>query len=175
LCNTKHSLDTFWFLLQVCRDLLEAAKSGDVKSAKSLVGCKNDRCTTDDERRSTPLIYAAIFGQLEVVRVLLEGGANVESTNANQQTALHEAAFRGHVDMCRLLLDWGAKVDHVDKWKETPLQDAAWMGHLSVVKLLVERGADVRLRDENGRTASDMARSGGKRDVVQWLDSVRRG
>jgi len=46
---------------------------------------------------------------------------------------------------------------------------------LSVVKLLVERGADVRVRNNEGQTASDMARSEGKADVAEWLDSVSRG
>jgi ankyrin repeat protein len=105
--------------------------------------------------------------------MLLEDGANVESTNANQQTALHNAAYRGHLEVCRLLLDWGAKVNHVDKWKETPLHDAAWMGHLSVVKLLVERGADVRLRNNKDQTAIDLGR--GRGDVGNWLDIYTRG
>jgi ankyrin repeat protein len=77
--------------------------------------------------------------------------------------------------MCRLLLDWGAKVDPVDQWKYTPLHHAARKGHLSVVKLLVERGADVRVKNGRGQTASDMARSEGKKDVAEWLDSVSRG
>ena len=68
--------------------------------------------------------------------------------------------------MCRLLLDWGAKVDPLDKWKDTPLHDAAEFGHLSVVKLLVERAADVSVKNNNGRTATDMARIRGNTDVV---------
>jgi len=45
----------------------------------------------------------------------------------------------------------------VDKWKDTPLYDAARLGYLSVVKLLVQTGADVRLRNNKGQTASDVA------------------
>jgi ankyrin repeat protein len=175
LCNTKHSLDTFWFLLQACRYLLEAAKSGDVNSTKRWVNCSNDTCTTDDELRKTPLIYAAGNNHVEVVRVLLEGGANAERPNANQQTALHYAAWYGYVEVCRLLLDWGAKVNPLDKWKDTPLHDAARKGRLSVVKLLVERGADVRVQNNDGRTASYMAWRNGKLDVAEWLNSVSRG
>jgi len=118
-------------------------------------------------------MYADAYGHTEVVQALLEGGASVQRANANQWTALHAAVWYGHLDVCRLLLDWRAKVDPVDKWKDTPLHDAARLGHLSVVKLLVERGADVRLRNNNGQTASDVAWSNGMLDVAEWLDSVR--
>jgi len=44
-----------------------------------------------------------------------------------------------------------------------------------VVKLLVERGADVGVRNDNGQTASDMARSEEKEDVAEWLAEVSCG
>jgi ankyrin repeat protein len=109
------------------------------------------------------------------VRVLLEGGANIERVNANQRNALHKAAFYGYLEVCRLLLDWGAKVDPVDYLKYTPLHWAALGGHLSVAKLLVERGADGRVKNNKGQTASELARSLGKKDVAEWLDSISRG
>jgi ankyrin repeat protein len=136
--------------------------------------CTDANCTTDDEYGQNPLKVAAVYGRVAVVRVLLEGGANIEWTNKYQSTALHAAALNGELDVCRLLLDWGAKVDPVARWKYTPLHDAAREGYLSVVKLLVERGADVGLKDVDGETASDMARSNGHSDVADWLDSVSR-
>jgi ankyrin repeat protein len=72
--------------------------------------------------------------------------------------------------MCRLLLDWGAKLDPVDKWKYTAQHDATRQGHFSVVKLLVERGADVRVKNEDGETARDIARRFRHSDVVDWLE-----
>ena len=120
----------------------------------------------------TPLIYAAGLGHVAVVRVLLEGGANVDRTEAGGNTALHYAAHYGHLDVCRLLLDWGAKVDPQGAWNYNPLHDAAWAGHLSVVKLLVERGADVSLKNDFGQTASDVARSEGYKEMAEWLDLV---
>ena len=104
--------------------------------------------------------------------MLLEGGANVESTNANRRTALHCAAYNGHLDVCRLLLDWGAKVDPVDVWEETPLNDTATRGHLSVVQLLMERGADVSIQSDSGNTAKDLARINGKQGTAIRLDLI---
>ena len=145
-----------------------------MNTAKILVNCTKDSCTYDGTTFNTPLIYAAANGHVEVVRVLLEGGASAERTNVNQWTALHEAAEYGYLEVCRLLLDWGAKVDPLDIWRNTPLHYAARSGHLSVVKLLVERGADVRLKNKYGQTAREIARSTRNKDVADWLDSVSR-
>jgi ankyrin repeat protein len=62
-------------------------KNRDVDNANRWVKCSNESCTTNDVLRNTPLIYAALTGQLSVVRVLMEGGANAESGNGNQQAA----------------------------------------------------------------------------------------
>ena len=106
--------------------MVEVAKSGDVNTVKGLVRCSNDSCTTDDHYRDTPLICAAEKGHVEVVRLLLEGGGNIDGDADFGYTALHLAAGYGHQHVCRLLMDWGAKVDPLDKWKETSLHEATW-------------------------------------------------
>jgi ankyrin repeat protein len=141
---------------------------------KILVKYTNASCITDIMFRKTPLIYAANNGHVEVVRVLLESGADVEVTDNYRRTALHIAASYGPLDMCRLLLDWGAKVDPRDRGEDTPLHLAAQWGYLSAVKLLVERGADVSLKNDYDFTASKKATIMGHNDVADWLESVSR-
>jgi ankyrin repeat protein len=154
---------------------MKAAKSGDANAAKILVNCTSDTCADSDAYSSTPLIYAAKYGHLDVVRVLLDGGAEVDRADSIRSTALHHAAFRGHLEVCRELLERGATVDPVNSWKDTPLHCAARGGHLSVVKLLVERGADVSLQNYWGETVSYDARSVDKQDVTEQLDGVSGG
>jgi ankyrin repeat protein len=112
-----------------------------VNTVKILLQYSNDIYTDNDVNRNTPLTYAATYGHVEVVRVLLEGGANVDRANGYGRTALHVADGYGHLDVCHLLLDWGAKVVPLDGEQYTALHVAALLGHLSLVKLLVERGA----------------------------------
>jgi len=89
---------------------------------------------------------------LEVVRLLLDKGADVNAKADSGWTALMGAAWKGHLGVVKLLLEKGAKVDE-GKDDLTAIGAAAGGGHLEVVKLLLEKGADVNARDKDGSTA----------------------
>jgi ankyrin repeat protein len=140
-----------------------------------LVKCTKDSCTENEYLGDTPLAIAADKGHVDVVRVLLEGGANIERTNNLSRNALHRAAYYGHLNVCRLLLKKGAKVDPLDASKNTPLHEAAKGGYLPIVKLLVNKGANVSVRNIFGRNACDEARIWLKYEVADWLNSLSLG
>ena len=79
---------------------------------KSLLKCTIDNCSEDGGMmRYTPLISAVRYNRSEMLRVLLEDGANVEGAEDDWFHALFLAAWGKRADMCRLLLDWGKKMD----------------------------------------------------------------
>ncbi len=51
---------------------------------------------------NTPLMYACAGGHVDVVKALLEAGANVEDHNENGHTPLMEAASAGHVEVAKV-------------------------------------------------------------------------
>jgi hemoglobin len=94
-----------------------------------------------------------------VVRVLVQGGANV---NAHERlkhcTALHMAARRGNVQVAQALLGYGAELEARDKLGETALHRAVRCGKEEMVAFLLSRGANTQARGKSGKTPWQAAR-----------------
>jgi tetratricopeptide (TPR) repeat protein len=90
----------------------------------------------------TALWQAAANGHLDIVKVLLESGANVNIQHKSLGvTALWMAAREGHTEIVKLLLAAGADVKAGAKDTYTPLEIAKEKGHTEIIKLLKEYGA----------------------------------
>lgn len=107
----------------------------------------------------TALYLACDNVRLEVVRELLNRGAETGRATKDLRTALHASvqptlpALEPQLEICRLLLQAGAFVDPRDNSGRTPLMNAAFWGHLRQTELLLESGASVTVLDEYGRSA----------------------
>ncbi|KAI9808033.1 MAG: hypothetical protein M1827_007539 [Pycnora praestabilis] len=89
------------------------------------------------------IAYAASFGLLETVNVLLDGKCCINASGSNRKTALCLAASGGHEAVIELLLERGAEIDSKNGNGRTALSGAASCGHEAVVELLLERGAEI--------------------------------
>nr|CAI5859549.1 unnamed protein product [Callosobruchus analis] len=115
------------------------------------------------------LHVAARLGQAQVVKVLLEAGANADQADVDGWTPLRAAAWGGHTEVVELLVKHGCSLDSVDAENRTALRAAAWSGHEEIVKILLEHGADVNLTDHEGRTALIAAAYMGHSEIVEHL------
>ncbi|KAJ1338575.1 ankyrin repeat domain-containing protein 50 [Microdochium nivale] len=116
--------------LQELRATVAGAAMEPVSWAGSAGGVSTRDCFS-------PLACAALYGQVEVARVLLDAGADVEAVDINLRTPLFIAARSGRVDLVRLLLDRGADAGAVNADGETVLWPAVFSGSEQVVRLLV--------------------------------------
>ena len=89
-----------------------------------------------DEANCTALLWAAVGGHHETVRLLLASGASADFVNADGESALLLAAFFGHPEVARVLLQAGADVRLADADGRTPRQRASAKGHATVVRLI---------------------------------------
>jgi hypothetical protein len=119
----------------------------------------------------TALNEAALCGQLEMVKALMERGANLNTQdNAMGYTPIAWACEEGHLEIAETLIAAGADINAASKkYKRTPLIAAAANGHLDIVKLLIKSGANVDLQTISEQNALTEARKNGHESVVKYL------
>ncbi|KAL6268769.1 hypothetical protein P5V15_001894 [Pogonomyrmex californicus] len=149
--------------------LMEAASAGHVQVAKILLDHGAGINTHSNEFKESALTLACYKGHLEMVRFLLEAGADQEHKTDEMHTALMEASMDGHVEVARLLLDSGAQVNMPTDSFESPLTLAACGGHVDLAMLLIERGANIEEVNDEGYTPLMEAAREGHEEMVALL------
>lgn len=114
---------------------------------------------------NTPLITACRRGHLEIVKKLIDKGADLTITNDFNGTALEVASFGGHYEVVKFLIEKGAQVT-IGK----PLHSAVRSGHCQVTQLLLDSGADYNLHGPpTSMTPMNLASENGHIEVAQLL------
>ena len=120
------------------------------------------------DRIGSGLMIAAWEGNIPMMQLFLEHGADIDHVSPIGEQALQLAAWKGHLPAVRWLVDHGAAVDRGPKqWGA--LHYAALAGHGEIVQLLLERGADVNARTPNDSTALMMTAREGHEDLARIL------
>lgn len=97
----------------------------------------------DPEPNLTPLMIAAINGDIDAVKLLLESGVDIEAASKDGETALMFGASKGHIDVVRILLGSGSNIDATNAKGWTTLMLAVRDNDEKIVELLLSNGADV--------------------------------
>ena len=141
------------------------------KAAQALLAAPKIDVNRLNANGESPLMLAALRGELALSETLVKRGADVNKTG---WTPLHYAASNGHVAVIKLLLENYAYIDAESPNGSTPLMMASLYGSVEAVKLLVDEGADPLLKNQKGLTALEFAKTGERLDAIQLLEKVTR-
>lgn len=175
--KSKHFSKPIWY------DELVAAIKMDDPDAVAEIYTKNSLAVDValNVNASTALMVASSFGSRDVVKWLLDRGANVKASSvladpekppgAAGFTALHIASGRNQVEIAGLLLECGADFNQVDENGNSPFIIACAKGHLEVIKFFIEHGADIELLNGFGWTPLLVATRQNQTKVAELLIS----
>jgi len=172
---------------EVCK--LVAAKTNG--ATPLVLSCRNghqevveylvDRCSASVEQAGSvtfdgetiegapPLWCAAAAGHLDIVKLLVKSGANVNSTTKTNSTPLRAACFDGHFEIVKYLVEHNADIEVANRHGHTCLMIACYKGHFKIAKYLIDIGADVNRKSVKGNTALHDCAESGSLDIMRLL------
>lgn len=110
-------------------------------------------------------------GDFNSTAILLDQGANVDTTTSDGTTPLMMVAKRGDYRTFKLLISHGAGLDLQNDRGETAMIIAAANGQQHIVEALLAKGADASLTDIKGRNAKKTALMYGQTSIVNLFAS----
>lgn len=156
--------------------LLIATHSNSINAARFLIN-HGANVNLKDQLQDSPYLYAGAEGKLEILKMTVAAGADLQSVNRYGGTALTPAAHHGHEEVVRYLLTTTIDVNQVNSLGWTALLEAVILGdggpaYQNIIELLVTAGADLSLADDNGVTPLQHAKERGYAHIISILTKV---
>ncbi|OQA91454.1 MAG: Ankyrin repeats (3 copies) [Elusimicrobia bacterium ADurb.Bin231] len=145
--------------------LHSAAETGHMAIASFLIE-KKININARDNSNQTPLLKAKNF---DMIKLLVENGANINAVDAKGMSCLHYASQRGKTDIVKYLVGHGALVNIKDVLGRIPLHEAARNDFTEIVEFLVSCGADINAKDDRGLTPLHISAENRNYDTVKYL------
>jgi ankyrin repeat protein len=146
--------------------LFIAIREPSPKVARVLIDSPKIDLNALNTQGESPLMLAALKGQLELAERMVKKGADVNKTG---WTPLHYAATTGQLQLIKLLIENHAYIDAESPNGSTPLMLASMYGTPEAVKLLLDEGADPTLKNQQGLTAVQFAQRASRPDAAELI------
>ena len=152
--------------------LLRASQHGDLDKVKTILDIYgNDFIESANEYGRTSLMIVSASEHIEIVKLLLKKGANVNAVDKCGTTVLMYCRLHKRCDIAELLLANGANVERTDNSGCTVLHFAAMFGNPNLVKLLMKvRPSLTSVVNRYGESARVLARS---KDIKELLLGIK--
>lgn len=102
--------------------------------------------------RETPLMRSAIQGNLELAKILVAHGADVNKRGEQELTPLIFASQSGNLELVKFLIEQKADMHAVDYQKKNVLMHAAYCGNNDIIDFYISQGFSINSKDKYNRT-----------------------
>jgi ankyrin repeat protein len=147
--------------------LYDAVFHGQRTMVEFLLSEGADANTNSDDHAALDL--AAMEGLDDIVRLLLDAGADPTFKTQQMTTALHQASRTGRINIVQMLIDNAADPRVQDSRGHTPLHQTLWASHNAIANLLVENGANPVTKNDDGETPLHIAARRGNDEILSSL------
>ena len=141
---------------------------GHIRIVEYLVQNKSKVNVKEKYDCGTPLHAASTNGHVEVAKYLINNNANLETEDADGNTALHCSISKG-CKITKYLIDGNAKINAKNKSNMTALHYAIGRGYEATAKYLITNGANINAKTNYDKTPLDYAIASGFLSIVQCL------
>jgi ankyrin repeat protein len=149
--------------------LMYATDRNAIDSTKLLLSENDIKLEIKDNTGSTALLRAASRGSYEILKLLVQAGANVNTINYPGESALTHVIKQKNSVVSELLIQYGADINYSDKLGNTPLIEAAKNDVIIVAKQLIKLGTNTSSKDINQNTAFLVAAENNSSQVLALL------
>lgn len=158
-----------FFVTGFAGEIHKAVRDGDIAKVKALLEKNPELVSASLENGMTPLLLAAPRGEMELIKLLVDSGADVKAAYPNGFTVLDTAVYLGNKEAVKLLITKGADVNTKSKSGTTPLLFSITRGHKEILDILIKNGASLDVTDKTGSSPLLLAVLAGNKTMVEIL------
>jgi len=150
-----------------------AVENGDLEQVRNLLTQDPELLNLQNDLGLTPFNQAALSGKLEIMKMLVDMGADMNLGDNENSQPIHNAAVGGQIPVLEFLLVQGVDIDARDDFGMTPFLFSCSYSQLETARFLLDNGADIKAININEWPAVLYAVIGGNVDLTRML--IERG
>src|SRR5262249_42663000 len=126
-----------------------------------------------DYQKNTPLLIACYLEYLAIIKVLIEGGANVNQLGTTQRcTPLYLTILQGNIEIPLYLLYNGARCDIANADGTSPIHAATHAGKIPILNIIAAKGQSLEIKNHKGIQPIHEAATSGTTKVISALSTL---